>query len=69
MSTHSDEEALAFSSQESSTGSSKAIMLGKFRLIAILGKGAMGKVVRAEDTKLKRHVAIKCLRRKSDSTA
>src|SRR5271169_6436618 len=69
MSTHSDDEALAFSSQESAASSSKPIMLGKFRLIAILGKGAMGKVVRAEDTKLKRHVAIKCLRRKSDSGA
>ncbi len=41
----------------------KAIMLGRFRLLSILGQGAMGKVVRAEDTQLKRHVALKCLPR------
>src|SRR5262245_43019753 len=35
--------------------------LGKFRVIAPLGEGAMGKVYRAEDTKLLRPVCIKTL--------
>ncbi len=43
----------------------KQVMLGKFRLLAMLGKGSMGKVVRAEDTKLKRQVALKCMKPKN----
>jgi eukaryotic-like serine/threonine-protein kinase len=46
----------------------KVIMLGRFRLITVLGQGAMGKVVRAEDTQLKRHVALKCLPRQKGPT-
>jgi serine/threonine-protein kinase len=42
---------------------SRAIMLGKFRLLALLGEGGMGKVIRAEDTMLKRQVALKCLKK------
>jgi len=49
----------------SSSGTFQPIMLGRFRLMALLGEGAMGKVLLAEDTKLKRHVALKCLKRKS----
>jgi serine/threonine-protein kinase len=41
----------------------KPIMLGKFRLLALLGEGGMGKVIRAEDTSLKRQVALKCLKK------
>jgi serine/threonine-protein kinase len=46
----------------------KPIMLGKFRLLALLGEGGMGKVVRAEDTSLKRQVALKCLKKSAAST-
>src|ERR1700739_4143445 len=35
--------------------------LGSYEIIALLGKGGMGEVYRARDTKLKRDVAIKIL--------
>ncbi len=37
------------------------ILAGRYRVIAQLGQGGMGKVYRAEDTSLSRHVAIKVL--------
>lgn len=33
--------------------------VGNFRILGFLGRGAMGRVFRAEDTRLKRHVALK----------
>jgi serine/threonine protein kinase len=35
--------------------------VGKFRLVGLLGQGAMGRVFRAEDTMLRRQVALKVL--------
>ncbi len=47
----------------------KQLMLGRFRLISVLGEGSRGKVFRAEDTKLRRHVALKCMKRPSADAA
>ncbi len=40
--------------------------IGKFRLLSLLGRGAMGKVFLAEDTKLHRQVALKVVSVKKD---
>lgn len=40
--------------------------LGKFRLLSLLGQGAMGKVFLAEDTTLKRQVALKVVATSKD---
>ncbi|HEY2585518.1 MAG TPA: protein kinase, partial [Tepidisphaeraceae bacterium] len=37
--------------------------VGRFRLVGLLGQGAMGRVFRAEDTLMGRHVALKLLPR------
>ena len=44
-------------------------MLGRFRLISLLGEGSRGKVFRAEDMKLRRHVALKCMKRPAADAA
>src|SRR5438477_8473054 len=45
---------------------SSGSMVGSFRILGRLGAGGMGEVYRAEDTRLKRLVAIKVLRNDRD---
>src|SRR5688572_27144075 len=58
------EPAKARSAESSSSNSSPSWMgkrVGRFRLVGLLGQGAMGRVFRAEDTMLRRQVALKVL--------
>ena len=42
-----------------SSGNWQGKRVGNFKILGFLGRGAMGRVFRAEDTRLKRHVALK----------
>src|SRR5688572_33297850 len=60
------EPAKARSAEASSGNSTPSWMgkrVGRFKLVGLLGQGAMGRVFRAEDTLLRRHVALKVLSR------
>src|SRR5579883_2206937 len=53
----------------SSSGSdTTTLLLGRYRVEATLGEGSFGTVVRAFDTRLKRTVAIKTLKRSLAAT-
>src|SRR5690349_6737948 len=49
--------------QKTATPSWEGKRVGRFKLISELGRGAMGRVFRAEDTLLHRQVALKVLPR------
>src|SRR6202012_3509971 len=77
MSTHSsrgsEDGSVPVSGKGTATGTAKSagkqVMLGKFPLLAMIGKGTMGEAVRAEDTKLKRQVARKCMKPKNGTNS
>ncbi|HXE54080.1 MAG TPA: serine/threonine-protein kinase, partial [Tepidisphaeraceae bacterium] len=56
-----EESTAAPSNGTKPTPSWQGKRVGRFRLLSELGRGAMGRVFRAEDTLLQRHVALKVL--------